>query len=128
MLPIEKQEEDALSFGLRCYYCEILLDPNTQNLRNSKTQDHIIPRSKGGNNSRYNKIHCCSDCNHLKSDKELHQFKIKVAILAASDSRYSLMLMNISKLQTYRRRTKKFMLKRKYNAGIIKNNNTQCRS
>lgn len=124
-IPIIKQREQAISFGLRCYYCEILLDPNTENLRNSKTEDHIIPRCKSGNNRKYNKVYCCSDCNQFKANLELHEFYEKVLSFIDNDKhRYDLMLFNIRRLQSYKRANKKRMIKKDETISrSFKNNN-----
>lgn len=124
--PYYVQLETAISIGLRCIYCEILLDPYTQNLRNSKTEDHIIPRSKGGNNRKANKVFCCSSCNQLKGNLELHDFYDKIKPLAANDMRYSIMMKNINKLRTYRRSNKRLMFKKKTNGSKIKDDNAKC--
>jgi len=51
----------------RCYYCGCDL---------IKFEiDHILPFSKYRNGTKNNLCLACLDCNHLKSDKELIEFK-----------------------------------------------------
>jgi hypothetical protein len=45
-----------------CPYC---LRPISES---ETTIDHIVPRSRGGNNDKSNKIAACSECNSRKSD------------------------------------------------------------
>lgn len=40
-----------------------------RDLPNSFTVDHIVPKSKGGNDSRANKQAMCATCNQAKADK-----------------------------------------------------------
>jgi 5-methylcytosine-specific restriction endonuclease McrA len=51
--------------GYKCIYCET---------KKSLTLDHVIPRSKGGNNEWDNLITCCHSCNVLKGDKSVEEF------------------------------------------------------
>jgi len=44
----------------RCYWCEIMVS-----FENS-TLDHVLPKSRGGDNSRENLVLCCPTCNNLK--------------------------------------------------------------
>ena len=39
-----------------------------------KTKDHVVPVSRGGLNTKENKVPCCSDCNSWKSDYTLDKF------------------------------------------------------
>lgn len=48
-----------------CVYCEI---------GNGRTVDHIVPRSKGGDNSYDNKAFACERCNGLKANQNLLMF------------------------------------------------------
>ena len=46
--------------GMKCLYCE-----STKDL----TIDHVIPKSRGGQNTWENLATCCSKCNNKKGDK-----------------------------------------------------------
>jgi 5-methylcytosine-specific restriction endonuclease McrA len=51
-----------------CIYCDnILTDENA-------TADHIIPISKGGNNTQVNLIVCCKDCNNERGNLEFDRY------------------------------------------------------
>ncbi len=66
-LPLSK-EAILRRDGFKCIYCGSL-----KNL----TLDHIIPRSKGGENTWTNLVTACHDCNVLKGDKRLESFLSK---------------------------------------------------
>ncbi len=46
--------------GYTCVYCG-----NKKNI----TLDHVLPRSRGGNNDWLNLVACCSSCNKFKDDR-----------------------------------------------------------
>jgi 5-methylcytosine-specific restriction endonuclease McrA len=46
--------------GYACVYCG-----NKKNI----TLDHVLPRSRGGNNDWLNLVACCSSCNKFKDDR-----------------------------------------------------------
>lgn len=51
-----------------CLYCNVkLYEDNT-------TADHIIPVSKGGNNTKINLLACCKDCNEERADFEFYRY------------------------------------------------------
>ena len=64
--------------GGRCFYCGVILPPDTDNLddygqavssiRNWDI-DHVIPVSVGGSNADDNLVPSCKRCNGEKSDK-----------------------------------------------------------
>ena len=58
--------------GHQCTYCG-----NRKNL----TIDHIIPKSKGGQNTWMNLVTCCSSCNRLKDDRTPEEANMKLNIL-----------------------------------------------
>jgi 5-methylcytosine-specific restriction endonuclease McrA len=41
----------------------------------SRTVDHLYPKSRGGILSNKNKVPACGDCNKLKGDMSVHEFK-----------------------------------------------------
>lgn len=54
---------------LLCVYCNCELN------RENKTQDHVIPRCRGGSTiGRDNLEPCCVECNSAKGDKSLLEF------------------------------------------------------
>ena len=48
-----------------CRYCSVLL---TKSGPTKATKDHVVPRSKGGSNARYNIVMACYACNQAKDD------------------------------------------------------------
>lgn len=63
-----KAKQDQISRNIaeksrkRCYYCNCRLNHLTV------TVDHIIPRSRGGNSTEFNKLDCCAKHNQLKAN------------------------------------------------------------
>lgn len=54
-----------------CIYCDTKL-----NYENA-TADHIIPISKGGNNTQINLVVCCKDCNGERGNMDFNQYMSK---------------------------------------------------
>jgi len=52
-----------------CAYCGEPLDDY------SRTTDHLFPKSRGGKLSNRNKRPACGDCNKLKGDLDIYEFK-----------------------------------------------------
>lgn len=74
--------------GDKCFYCN---RPFREGL--APTRDHIIPKSKGGTDSLKNRKPCCFECNQLKSNLDMNQFKTTVwNVIKILDGRYSLSL------------------------------------
>ena len=55
-----------------CIYCGHAVTPQ------SMAVDHIIPLSKGGENSFANKVCCCPACNAQKANKDLMDFLLEL--------------------------------------------------
>lgn len=45
-----------------------------------RTVEHLVPQSKGGNNTSYNKRYCCRRCNHDRGNKSLEMWKAELLI------------------------------------------------
>jgi len=60
----------------KCCYCE---RPFT--VKNFGTKEHIVPKSKGGTDRLSNLRPCCFECNQLKSDLDLNQFKANAWVI-----------------------------------------------
>jgi len=57
--------------GNQCAYC---------GCKKNLTIDHIIPKSKGGDNSWLNLVTCCATCNRLKGDRTPEEANMKLNI------------------------------------------------
>lgn len=82
--------------------------------------DHIIPLSKGGNNSKFNKIYTCLRCNSYKSNLTLEEFAIFIKKMEGKKLKShkkidgiicDLILYKIEKLITYRDNNMSKMIK-----------------
>lgn len=49
-----------------CCYCGMQITILSQ-----WTKEHLVPKSRGGNNSPLNKMDCCKRCNNSRARKEL---------------------------------------------------------
>lgn len=84
-IKINKRKPFSLDIRKRCYeksngccaYCG-------KELGNSFEIDHIIPLSKGGNNSESNLVAACQSCNRLKHNSNINTFK---SILAKKNNK-----------------------------------------
>jgi len=63
------EREVVKKFQKYCRYCRTEFDENT-----IKTKDHVIPLSRGGLNSKENKVFACKACNGWKADYSLEQW------------------------------------------------------
>jgi hypothetical protein len=48
--------------ALTCHYCGVLLT------RRTKTVEHLVPKSLGGRDEKFNKVFACIKCNQDKGD------------------------------------------------------------
>lgn len=60
----------ALKDSRHCYYCNCTLNKNT------RTMDHLYPKTFGGISIPLNMAPCCSKCNNEKSNLTEQQYKI----------------------------------------------------
>ena len=68
MPPIERTLAWRRS-GRHCFYCFILLTPETA------TRDHIVPKVDGGpNHQKHNIVIACRPCNHYKASMFMQDF------------------------------------------------------
>ena len=57
--------------GNQCTYC---------GCKKNLTIDHIIPKSKGGDNTWMNLVTCCSSCNRIKGDRTPEEAGMKMNV------------------------------------------------
>jgi len=57
--------------GFKCVYCGVKKD---------LTIDHVIPKSRGGQNTWENMVTCCHKCNKKKGQKMLEEINFKMSI------------------------------------------------
>lgn len=60
--------------GLACVYCGASVEEGTQ-----LTLDHVVCRSKGGDNSPANLVTCCHLCNSRRGARSVEEFAEAVA-------------------------------------------------
>lgn len=63
-----------------CAYCSTPLD------NFSRTVDHLYPESRGGIRSNANKVPACKDCNILKGDMDVVEFRRALEALIHNES------------------------------------------
>ena len=51
-----------------CYWCGRVMRPAEYELPESRTREHLIPRSKGGPKGRTNIVDACKSCNNRRGD------------------------------------------------------------
>lgn len=61
------------NYNYRCAYCDIEFD-----CENLPEKEHVIPISKGGNNTKENVVPSCRSCNCKKSNKLNHKPEVMV--------------------------------------------------
>ena len=54
-----------------CCYCGKKINYTSKDY----TKEHLVPKSKGGNNLSINKKTCCKTCNNWRGNQSLSQFK-----------------------------------------------------
>ncbi len=73
----------------KCFYCEKpFYKGDTNQLAIRKTKDHIIPVSRGGINGTKNIVWACVNCNGLKSNLSLEEFRQVVMVSVTKDFKY----------------------------------------
>lgn len=71
-ISINKRDKVYLKYDNKCAYCG---EPLTET---NKSIDHIIPIFSGGTNDINNLNPACIDCNKLKANLTITEFKIKI--------------------------------------------------
>lgn len=59
----------------RCFYCDHPISKKGTRGKRLYTVDHIVPRSRKGPNSLYNKVPACDRCNNTKGAMTLQEFR-----------------------------------------------------
>ena len=64
-------------FDNSCAYCGRIIYGTLKNPDMKYTEDHVVPLSKGGANSLYNKVPCCANCNRRKANSDMLNWYVK---------------------------------------------------
>ena len=70
----ETTQQKASKEGEPCQYCG-QNTTNEQGRGNSRERDHIIPKSRGGNNTKENEATSCRTCNRQKGEKTGREYE-----------------------------------------------------
>lgn len=62
-------------YGHRCFYCGEWLRTRFDNSQKARSWDHVVPKSKGGINSKQNLVPCCVSCNQEKAALTIEEFR-----------------------------------------------------
>lgn len=68
--PVTGWKDVADRDGMNCAACNVLTVPYAADLRDQPSWDHVVPRTKGGDDSLANAQLLCRSCNSSKSDLE----------------------------------------------------------
>ena len=78
----------------KCCYCD---RPFREGLEGTK--EHIIPKAKGGTDTLSNLTPCCFECNQLRSNLDMKQFKTTVwNVIKILNGKYSITLNDMEKI------------------------------
>lgn len=58
-----------------CFYCDIQMTLE-RGKPETVTKDHVIPKCQGGLTNKFNIVAACQECNSLKADMSLSDFKL----------------------------------------------------
>jgi 5-methylcytosine-specific restriction endonuclease McrA len=58
---------------VQCYYCGRKLT------KKEYSEDHVVPRCKGGSDKPYNKVPSCKKCNVEKGCLSLEEYRVVIA-------------------------------------------------
>lgn len=73
-LPASKWNEIMLDFDCKCAYCGISEEEHLEKHKQTLSQEHFIPLSKGGEYTHNNIIPSCRSCNNSKRSKDFFEW------------------------------------------------------
>lgn len=85
----------VISLENNCYYCHCVFDGD-------RTTDHIVAKKLGGNDTYYNRIYACCDCNVLKGSMFLEAFLATILRMPWKENKISKIAYKITQLIQYR--------------------------
>lgn len=86
--PTFGRQFERLFPGESCYYCGDA--PNSV--------DHIIPRSRGGDDGIGNLVPCCFRCNQMKSNQTLQEFIARMELVLTTLREKSVVKIGVKKI------------------------------
>lgn len=101
----------------KCIYCDCALIHHKHLGYINRSKDHIIAKSKNGSESQYNLAWCCKECNSIKGDLSLENFKVKLINMYRNnlyqyEYKYKTWMKNVDMVIEYRNSNLLLMLKR----------------
>jgi hypothetical protein len=73
----DREWQDLIvAWGFRCFYCGRPVQRDPKKIQDELTKDHLVPLSRGGVDFMWNIVPACFNCNRLKGNLTVDEFRI----------------------------------------------------